>query len=272
MSFQEFLTKYNGKFVEVAGSVGAENQCVDLANAYIRDVLELPIIEWTNAKDFPAKAGSNYEYILNTPMGIPQEGDLIVWRGVYGHIAIFIEGNADSFRSFDQNYPTGSNSHVQNHNYNNVLGWLRPKNQSDCGAELNKCIADRNRNWDYLISIADLLQKETNVTVIKEEIKKLMAYEYKVIEKEKQLKEANEEILVLRKQLNEISNINEEIKVENELLGDKVTELKGKSESQEDSIKIMEGKIEELEQSTEESSLNGLALIWKGMRRILRGR
>lgn len=127
MTFSEFLKKWNGKYCEVAGSSNALNQCVDLANAYIRDVLGLPIIEWTNAVDFPSKAGSAYDYILNTPEGVPQEGDIIVWKPSPGHIAVFMEGNTKRFTSFDQNFPVGSFCHVQEHTYQNVIGWLRPK-------------------------------------------------------------------------------------------------------------------------------------------------
>lgn len=127
MTFNEFMAKWNGKYLEVAGSANAKNQCVDLANGYIRDVLGLPIIEWTNAVDFPAKAGSNYDFIANTPTGVPKEGDLIVWKPSPGHIAVFISGDANKFKSFDQNFPVGSPCHVQDHNYTNVVGWLRPK-------------------------------------------------------------------------------------------------------------------------------------------------
>lgn len=130
MNFTEFLSKNNGKYVEVAGSSDALNQCVDLANLYIRDVLGFPIIEWTNAVDFPSKAGDNYTWIKNTIDNVPQEGDLMIWSiSTYGHIAIFIEGNTSTFRSFDQNYPLGTPCHVQNHNYISpkVIGWMRPK-------------------------------------------------------------------------------------------------------------------------------------------------
>jgi len=127
MSLNDFVVKWQGKFLEIAGSA-ALNQCVDLANGFIRDVLGLPIIEWTNARDFPTKAGDNYDYIGNTPDGIPKESDLVIWNNTTnGHIAVFIEGNVDSFRSFDQNYPTGTPCHIQNHNYNGVSGWLHPK-------------------------------------------------------------------------------------------------------------------------------------------------
>lgn len=209
MTFQEFLEKYNGKFVEVAGSPGAENQCVDLANAYIRDVLGLPIIEWTNAIDFPSKAGDAYEYIKNTPTGIPKEGDLVIWGGnKYGHIAIFIEGNADTFRSFDQNFPTGSNVHVQNHNYTTppVLGWLRAKH-TQVGDQV--CMPkgkaeDFNRVKDGWNQVRALLNVEDSVDVVLAEVKKIKELAGKTIDKENALKEANELIKTLEEKLKTI--------------------------------------------------------------------
>lgn len=130
MTLNDFIKKYDGKKVEFHSfSSGALYQCVDSANTYIVEVLGLPAIIGTNAQDFPTKAGSDYEYIKNTPTGVPQAGDLMIWKSAdkVGHIGIFIEGNANTFASFDQNYPTGTPSHKQSHNYTNVLGWLRAK-------------------------------------------------------------------------------------------------------------------------------------------------
>lgn len=126
MTLQQFIDRWNGQYCEIAGST-APNQCVDLANQYIQDVLGFPIIEWTNAVDFPTRAGDRYEWIENGPVNIPQEGDIVVWDGQYGHIAIFVEGDVNRFKSFDQNYPIGTPCHLQEHNYSGVNGWLRPK-------------------------------------------------------------------------------------------------------------------------------------------------
>ena len=135
MTLDEFVKKYTGKRLEVAGSANAIYQCTDLVNGYIRDVLGLPIIEWTNAIDFPKKAGDKYEWIANTPTGVPQKGDLIVFNiGKYGHVSIFIDGDVNLFYSFDQNYPIRSSCHMQTHNYKNIVGWLRPKTQSNLTA------------------------------------------------------------------------------------------------------------------------------------------
>lgn len=131
MTLDEFVTKYLGKYVEYHSyGTGALNQCVDLVNQYIVEVLGLPAIIGTNAQDFPSKAGSNYDYILNTPTGVPSKGDLVIFKSAdnVGHISIFLEGNANLFTSLDQNYPTGSPVKKVSHNYRNVLGWLHPKN------------------------------------------------------------------------------------------------------------------------------------------------
>lgn len=163
MTLQQFLEVNNGQYVEVAGSANALNQCVDLANAYLRDVLNHPIIEWTNAVDFPSKL-PDFTYILNTPDGVPQEGDLVVWGGTYGHIAIFIEGDTNSFRSFDQNYHSGTPCHVQGHTYSNVIGWLRSRNETVSKEVYDACMVDRQKFWserDAALEKVTELEKKT---------------------------------------------------------------------------------------------------------------
>ena len=131
MSFNEFIAKWDGKHCEVAGSSNAINQCVDLANAYIREVLGKPIIEWTDAKDFPSRVNPNdYDFIPNPKLTVPAVGDIVVWST--NHIAICTYSDIDIpwFTSFDQNWPTGSVCHKVDHSYNNVAGWLHPKGQN----------------------------------------------------------------------------------------------------------------------------------------------
>lgn len=135
MTLEQFINENNGKQVEVAGSANAKFQCVDLANAYIRDVLGLPIVEWTNAQDFPKKClPPDYEYILNTAKGFPLKGDIVIWSSLdkIGHIAICIEdGNTVNFKSFDQNWSKPLYCTIETHIYigtnHQVIGWLRPK-------------------------------------------------------------------------------------------------------------------------------------------------
>ena len=133
MTFDEFLTKYNGKLVDFDGFYGG--QCMDLYQQYNREVISGPHIPanayqvWDNyPKDF-------YDKIENTPEGMPQKGDVVIWNqntgGGFGHIAIATGNETDTtsmFESFDQNWPIGSTCHYQRHSYNSVYGWLRPKN------------------------------------------------------------------------------------------------------------------------------------------------
>lgn len=145
ISHDEFIKKYQNQFVEAGGSANAKNQCVDLVNQYIFEVFGEQKILWTDAINFPSKADPTiFEFIKNTPKGIPPKGAIIVWgkpfgkyRGsngkyVYaGHIAIVDEADVNIFISFDQNYPTGRPSEKVTHNYSGVLGWLvhRKENQ-----------------------------------------------------------------------------------------------------------------------------------------------
>jgi hypothetical protein len=139
MKLSEFINTHVGKKVDMDGKYGG--QCVDLFRLYCRDVLELPKQPRgvTGAADFWANYASDpilraaFDRIANTPSGIPQFGDVVIWNkkagGGYGHIAVFIEGNALRFTSLDQNWPTLSGVTKTIHDYVHVSGWLRPKAQ-----------------------------------------------------------------------------------------------------------------------------------------------
>lgn len=171
MTHQEFINKYNGKFVEVAGSPGAENQCVDLANAYLQEVLNHPIVEWTNARDFPSKL-PDFEWIENTIDALPKEGDLIIWQhNQWGHISICTNVVSQfNFKSFDQNYPTGSASHIQNHNYDSpkVAGWLRSPESKDMNDEMMEI---KKSEFERLITEAN--EKDKVINGLEDEVSEL---------------------------------------------------------------------------------------------------
>lgn len=123
---QDFISKHTNQKLDYDGAYGA--QCVDLIKYWFK-ALGLPI-PTGNGNQYARNAdGSRVIFIKNTPSGIPKPGDVIVWNtgiGAYGHVAIFVEGDVNSFRSFDQNYPLNSSCHIQNHSYNHVDGWLHP--------------------------------------------------------------------------------------------------------------------------------------------------
>lgn len=130
MTLDEFIKKYTGKGIDYDGWYGF--QCMDLYRQYVKEVLEFPqSIPVPGAKDvwnnYPTQY---YERIANTPTGVPNKGDIVIWGprfGPFGHIAVFVSGNVNRFVSFDQNFPTGSLCALREHNYTGVLGWLRPK-------------------------------------------------------------------------------------------------------------------------------------------------
>jgi len=125
-------------------------QCVDLMRIYIQEVLGIPVSQQHPTghaiQIYDRIHGSvilssgthriRLDKIANTPTGIPHKGDIIFFRqGVYGHVAIFINGDANSFTSIDQNWGRGANSttglpaRIVTHNYvppYAVAGWLRP--------------------------------------------------------------------------------------------------------------------------------------------------
>lgn len=148
MTLQQFVDKYNGKFCEVGGSAGAVNQCVDLANAYIKEVLGQPILLGTNAVDFPERIGDKYDFILNATDNFPIAGDIIIFKqygtryGSAGHIAVVISADINLVTMFEENYPTGSVCKTNSRNYLGCRGWLRLKDIFYKGYDLTNVPAE----------------------------------------------------------------------------------------------------------------------------------
>lgn len=136
MTFDEFVKKYKGKGINFDKLYGV--QCFDLANQYNRDVIGCGMFTGLYARqiyeDFDKQAVKDYfTRIKNTPSFVPKKGDIVVWggslNGGIGHVAIATgEGNKRYFYSYDQNW-LGKNDPCTRvyHNYNHVLGVLRPK-------------------------------------------------------------------------------------------------------------------------------------------------
>jgi hypothetical protein len=131
ITFQEFLNKYNGQ-TTVGNTPENTGECVGLISVWL-DNLGTPHV-WGHARDLINNCDkSAYEVEYNTPTGVPKKGDVIVWSsamgGGYGHTAISTgSGDTTKFEVFEQNNPTGSNCHLRTYpNYNNVIGWFRPK-------------------------------------------------------------------------------------------------------------------------------------------------
>lgn len=270
MTLNDFIKKYNGKYLEVAGSSDAINQCVDSVNAYIRDCLGLPIIEWTNAVDFPSKAGDNYDYILNTPTNMPKEGDIVVWKPSPGHIAVFIEGNVDTFKSFDQNFPLGSPCHIQNHTYVNVIGWLRVKVSSSTTGTVavdNKVFESLVRKSTIYDKIIVKLNVEDSETVVLGEIDRNIGYEDAVAQKDKLLSEAQAKVSQLESDLAMLQKVHETMRAENAQLTQKTKEQAEMIQKQGEDIANLKSVLQELKDSIQ-NPVVGLRKVWQGIREL----
>lgn len=259
MTLQQFKDKYLGKQVEFHSfGAGAWNQCVDLVNAYINEVLDNHTKDYTeiigtNAKDFNTKYDpEDFDWIANTPQGVPQQGDIIVWNGRVGggagHVAIFLEGDVKSFKSLDQNWSQKERVTLETHNYTNVSGWLRPRNfqQTDLQGELDKTREERDRNWSFFAGLCDIMRTEHNFDVAKEELKKLITYQDKVLEKDKQLEDANKKINSLEDDLRRLKTESETILAENVKLENDVLNQKSQILKQEATINTFTKELNEL--------------------------
>jgi len=137
MTLQQFVDKYLGKKIDFDGAYGG--QCVDLFRQYNKDVLGIVQPKGViGAKEFYTNFDkdpvlkANFTKIANTPTGVPEAGDVVIWDkwsgNEFGHVAIFLNGDENKFTSLDQNFPTLNKVTKTEHNYTNpkVLGWLRP--------------------------------------------------------------------------------------------------------------------------------------------------
>lgn len=153
MNYQDFKSKYLGKKWDYDGAYGA--QCVDLFRFYVKDSLSGNQPKgvagaadfWVNYETDP-NLKNYFDKVPNTPEGVPQAGDVMIWNkkyGPYGHIAIVDSATVDSFTCLSQNDPLGQPTILKSYKYVNVYGWLHPK--GNMANELETCMADRAKFW-----------------------------------------------------------------------------------------------------------------------------
>lgn len=155
MNTREFVKKYDGRSIDFDSKNGG--QCVDLYRQCCKEVLDVPQSPALGINGGAADIWTTYlkdyfEAIKNTPEGFPQEGDIVIWNrragGGYGHVAVALSGDVNSFKSFDQNWSRVSFCEVVTHNYTNVIGWLRRKTpQIGTTMDWQTERDERNKNW-----------------------------------------------------------------------------------------------------------------------------
>lgn len=258
ITFDEFIQKYTGKKVEYHSyGTGALYQCVDAINFYIVEVLGLQAIIGTNAQDFPSKASkTDYDYILNTPTGLPQKGDIMIFKSAdnVGHISVFIEGNLNLFTSFEQNYPTGSPCKKVSHNYRNVLGWLHPKQQPmsntiNIAKDTFEKLVQKSTNYDtitkYLIPEAnpDTTTTEQLINVVAGLKSRATDQENKAVKAEAELANKIDEISRLKA---EIANLESLVKQTEDSLNSNVKQYKILIDEYKGQLTTKQGEIDRL--------------------------
>ena len=194
MTLQEFKDKYlkigRVEFHSFGKDQSTYYQCVDLINAYINEVLDTNTKDYTeiigaNAVDFATKYDKeDFTWISNDPNSIPEEGDIVVFKGGVGHVSIALKGSTANYvKSLDQNFSITQKITLETHPYTKVIGWLRPiksPTQGNTEGEKDKKIAELEKEKDYFEKLSkeqlkgikslknDVKDRETTIDVINE--------------------------------------------------------------------------------------------------------
>lgn len=203
MTLQDFIKKYDGKEVDTDGAYGG--QCMDLMHKYIVDVLGYDLSLFAASTAYQAYKNADddrFDKIANSATNVPQPGDIVFWNtgvGSAGHVAVFISGDENSFKSFDQNWPVNSFCHVQDHNYKSVAGWLHPKksvNTVAVDSDTFHELVDKATKYDNFkaagyATVEDVLKERSELNNEKNDIQNKLTDE---IEKNQELREANSKL------------------------------------------------------------------------------
>lgn len=131
MNYDNFLNNHMGQWISAYGG-----ECVAEVAQY--NVEAGKPIAWANAKDWADNPAlkDDFDWVQNNPIDYnqaPRRGDIVVWSGSlpgsggYGHVDIWDERlRPGVFNGLDQNWG-GRNVHFQEHTYDYILGWWRPK-------------------------------------------------------------------------------------------------------------------------------------------------
>jgi len=248
MKLDDFISKYEGKFVDVDGFPSSNKyQCTDLYRTYVKEVLgypQSPPVE--GAKDiWNSYLPEYFTRIENTPDGVPQKGDIVIFGtglGKWGHVSIFLEGNISRFTSLDQNYPTGSPVHKQGHTYNAVIGWLTPKEQKmDTPNWFNTLLQERGLSLEREGEFRAFWEKAVRYD---DEIKSLQE---QVKSNSEALADRAREVSILTEENQRLRNKADEAEEKYNTKGIELSEANGKIKDLEYEKKTLEAKTEKLE-------------------------
>lgn len=115
--------------------------------------------------------------------------------------------------------------------------------------ELDKVRAERDRNWNYFVSVCEALGVTSNVDVAVGEIKKLVGLDDLIMDKEKKIADATTKIADLESKLKSLSEVNEALLLENANLKEEVEKQTDTIVKQKYGIDTMTEQIKDLKKS-----------------------
>ena len=153
----DWARNHIGQSIDTDGYYGA--QCKDFINAFTQENFNITFAG--NANDLiTCWIPAGWTRIKNTPDFIPQPGDIALWDyGSYGHTAIILSANINTFVSVDQNWynsnsTAGSPAAEVTHNYyNGFWGVLRPPYQEKEDAKVTICNLQDNQTIDTVTEV-----------------------------------------------------------------------------------------------------------------------
>jgi hypothetical protein len=231
MIFDDFIVKWNTKGIDFDGVYG--EQCMDLMHQYVVEVCGLTdgrILAAPAAKDvyinFPTILGNeHFDRIENTPTGVPQKGDIMFWGtaiGQYGHVAIFESGDANTFKSFDQNWNAHKYCETVTHSYNGVLGWLRFKSAAG-GPNMYKGY-DLSNAESMKVAVDILVRVQSGDLVNKTDLDKQKQLTDNL---NQQINDRNNDIVQLNAQITTLNAQVEELTIQNTSLSEQAKKVPG---------------------------------------------
>lgn len=155
MTFQQFI----GQRARLGSNAYDPGECVGLVNAYIRDVLNIPLYPIQGviyAKNFDLGRNTRpdvFEWVPNDPNNesqLPSVGDILVFGGGFpldwrGHTGVVVEVSSSSIKLFEQYQGTPSGI-VTRYWTQDVKGWFHIKTPQQ-GGDMTETVRAWYRKW-----------------------------------------------------------------------------------------------------------------------------
>jgi len=145
---------------------------------------------------------------------------------------------------------------------------ILPKDtEQDCETILTGVRLERDRNWNWFVSLCDALGVGSNVDVALAEIRKLVGIEDKLIQSEKTVQESQTRIADLETKITNLAIKATELTTANGVLREKVEDGEKKINQQQLQVTLLKEELQSLKDSINDVQ-TGWQLILKGVKRL----